>query len=106
MEKFVFIKTGKATVKAMVDDIVLIQGLGNYVLVHTAENKKHTYYSSLNGLMDKLSEEFMRIHKSYIINLNHIDKIEDNHVYLNGHKIPVSLGKRDCLQQRIEQYKL
>lgn len=106
MSKFVFIQTGKITQKVLIDDVVLIQALGNYVQIHTKENKKYTSYYSLKGLIEKLPDEFMRIHNSYIVNLNHIEKIEDNHVYLNEEKIPVSAGKKDCLDKRVNQYRL
>lgn len=106
MKNFVFIKTGKTTLKVIVDDIMLIKGLGNYVQIHTTEEKKYTSYHSLDGLLDKLPDEFMRIHNSYIVNLYHIQKIEDNHVHLNNHKIPISSSNRKCLDRRIDEYRL
>ena len=106
MKKFVFVKSGKSIIKINIDDIVVIQGLGNYTQVHTIDLKKLTYYNSLRGLIDNLPKEFMRVHNSYIINLNHIDKIENNHIYLIKHKVPISLSKKKYLQIAINEYSL
>jgi len=105
-KKFVFIKSGKSTLKVHFDDIEVIEGMGNYVQIHTLEKKKHIHYASLKLILDKLPDEFMRVHNSYIVNLNHIDKIEDNHIYLSSHRVPVSPSKRECLQSTIDDYKL
>jgi len=48
----------------------------------------------------------MRVHNSYIVNIRHIDKVEDNHVFIAGEKISVSSNYRQCLLERIEQHQL
>ncbi|MCP4459162.1 MAG: LytTR family transcriptional regulator [Cytophagales bacterium] len=103
VKEFVFIKSGKSTLKINFNDI---EAMGNYVQINTIEKKKHIHYASLKLIMDKLPDEFMRVHNSYIVNLNHIDKIEDNHIYLGTHHVPVSPSKRECLQSTIDDYKL
>ena len=101
---FTFIKTDKKLIKIYFNEILVIKGLGNYVEILTVENKKFTYYKSLKELIDKLPNEFMRIHNSFIVNLTNIDTFEDNHVILNGNKISVAKSYRECLNSAINKY--
>lgn len=103
-ETFTFIKTDKKLIKLYFDDIAVIKGLGNYVQIITIENKKYTYYKSLKDLLDKLPDEFMRVHNSFIVNLTNIDTIEDNHIIAKGNKISISKNYRDCLSESLAKY--
>lgn len=106
MNKFFFIKSGKSIIKLNANDIVLVQSWGNYIQIHTTNGAKYVHYKSLKATLDTLPDEFMRVHNSFIVNLNHIHKIEDNHIYIKDHKVPVSSANRNCLYNRIDQYKL
>lgn len=100
-ENFVFIKSGKRLTKIFFDDIMIIKGLGNYVEIITP-SKKHIYYRSLKDLIEILPNEFMRVHLSYIINLTHVDFLEDNHIHLKDFKINVGSSYRECLKQALD----
>lgn len=99
---FTFIKTDRKLIKLNFDDILFVRGLGNYVEIFVKSNKKYVYYKSLKDLIDKLPDEFMRVHNSYIINLKNVDHIADNHVIIEEHKITVAKSYRDCLTTCIE----
>lgn len=103
---FTFIKTDKKLIKLYFNEITIIKGLGNYVEILTVENKKHIYYKSLKELIDKLPNEFMRVHNSYIVNLTNIDSFEDNHLILKGTKISVAKSYRECLHTTINKFML
>ncbi|MEQ9298056.1 MAG: LytTR family DNA-binding domain-containing protein [Cyclobacteriaceae bacterium] len=100
-ENFVFIKSGKRLTKVFFDDILLIKGLGNYVEIVTP-SKKHIYYRSLKDLIEILPNQFMRVHLSYIINLVHVDYMEDHQIHLKEHKINVGSSYRECLRQALD----
>lgn len=106
MSDFVFIKAGKTTIKLFYDDIILFKGLGNYTQIFAKDARKLIYYKTLKELIEVLPNDFMRVHNSYIVNIKHIDKIEDNHIFLGDHNVPVSSNQRSCLFERIDQYKL
>lgn len=94
---FFFIKDGFKTLKILFDDIYYIQGSGNYLDIIT-NNKVHTTRSSFSEIVTKLpSSDFVRIHNSYMININNLDKIENNHIYIKDHKLPISSKYRDIL---------
>ncbi|OJJ17299.1 transcriptional regulator [marine bacterium AO1-C] len=103
MQDYTFIKTGKKIVKLKFAQIVVIKGLSNYVQIFTNDDQINTIYASLKHLIEKLPDEFMRVHNSYIVNLHHIDAIEDNHIHLGEHKIPISANNRECVARRVNQ---
>lgn len=99
---FTFIKTDKKLIKLFFNDITVINGLGNYVEIHTI-NKKYTYYKSLKDVIENLPHEFMRIHNSYIVNLTNIEYFEGNQVIIKDLKITVAKSYRECLTNAINK---
>jgi DNA-binding LytR/AlgR family response regulator len=105
-EKFTFIKTDKKVIKLHFDTIAVIKGLGNYVQIITIDQTKYTYYKSLKDLIDKLPDEFMRVHNSAIVNLTNIDSIEDNHIHVKGNKITIGKTYKECMASAIDKLML
>ncbi len=103
MEEFFFIKEGKRFLKLNYKNIVMLKAMGNYVQIVTSDSAKHLHYSSLKALIEKLPDQFMRVHNSYIVNISHIEKIEDNHVFFGDYRIPVSTNNRPCLFERVNK---
>ena len=104
-EDEIFIKKKSAFIRLKYDEILYIEALENYVIV-TTFNEKYTIHLTMKAIFDKLPEaKFKRIHRSYIINLNRINKIEDNQVVIDmkdGPKL-LSIGKsyKDKLMKEI-----
>ncbi|WP_160140070.1 LytR/AlgR family response regulator transcription factor [Chryseobacterium sp. c4a] len=103
---FAFIKTDKKLVKLFFKDINVIKGLGNYVEIHTIDQKKYIYYRTLKDLIESLPEEFMRVHNSYIVNLTNIESFEDNQLLCGSLKITVAKSYKDCLLETISKMML
>lgn len=81
-------------------DIKYIEGQGDYIKVHLVA-KMLVVHQTLKSFSESLpDEEFMRIHKSFLVNLKHIEFIEGNQVKVGDHYIPVSLPNREELIQR------
>ncbi|MCZ8285626.1 MAG: LytTR family DNA-binding domain-containing protein [Bacteroidia bacterium] len=102
-QNFTFIKTDRKLVKLNFDDILFVKGLGNYVEIFVKNSKKYVYYKTLKDLIDKLPDEFMRIHNSYIINLKNVQYIESNHLIIEEHKIIVAKSYKECLINCIDK---
>lgn len=86
----IFLREGNKMVKVHLEDILFIEAERAYCRVKT-EQKNFLLTSSLNNLAPKLPPSyFMRIHRSYIVNLQKIDSIEDNFVKIKQENIPVS----------------
>ncbi|MBN1272565.1 MAG: response regulator transcription factor [Candidatus Aminicenantes bacterium] len=92
---FILIKSGTKYFKLKFSDILYIKGTGNYVTLVT-EKKEIMYLSTMKKVLSILpSALFYRVHKSYIINLSHVDHIQDDRIRIKEENIPVGELYRD-----------
>lgn len=97
----IFVKSDGKFVSIAFNDIQFIEAMGDYVNIIT-NKQKITVHATLTNLSGKLSSShFIRIHRSYIINLEMINSIEDNTVIVNGRILPISANYRDALFQKL-----
>ena len=83
------------------DDVLYIEGLNNYILIHTTHNS-HIVYLKMRELEENLrSDIFIRIHKSFIININKISKLEGNIVMLNTISLPIGSSYKQLILNKI-----
>lgn len=97
-----FLKTGRAIVQLEYQDVYIIEGLKDYVVFHTSSGK-HIVYKRMKELEETLPANFSRIHLSWIINRDHIKRIEDNHIHINQERIPVGDKYREQFLERISK---
>lgn len=98
-----FIRTDYKVVRILVKDIVYVEGYGEYLRIYMERQEKPTVaYLRMKEMEERLkAHNFMRVHKSYIINLHHIIEINKNHVVLDcGKDIPVG----DSYHEQLNQY--
>ncbi len=89
-DDFLFIKSDTRFFKVNFEDILYIEGMRDYIAVHTP-NQRILTLMSMTKMLDKLPEaDFMRVHKSFIIGLQHINLIQNNRVTINEKEIPIS----------------
>lgn len=91
---FIFIKSNKKAIKVHFSEINFIEGLGDYIKIHTNKQKIVTNLSMKKMLTLLPSNQFFRIHKSFIVCLNKIEQIEGNLVKIQNSKIPVGNNYR------------
>ncbi|MEN0046840.1 MAG: LytTR family DNA-binding domain-containing protein [Bacteroidota bacterium] len=98
-ESSLFIKSDKRMVQLQTDDIYYLESYGNYIKVWLAQ-EFHLTPSTLTAFEQQLpSQQFYKIHKSYIINLRHIDYLEGNTVVLkNGQVLPIGKNHRQAFK--------
>jgi DNA-binding LytR/AlgR family response regulator len=105
-EDYFFIKCGNKYEKIGFDDILYIEGMQNYVTIHSTKGKYITMLS-LKSLEEKLDgAAFIRVHKSFIAAVNKIDSIEPAELTIGGNHIPVSRGYREIVMGRVLNKKL
>jgi DNA-binding LytR/AlgR family response regulator len=92
---FIFIKADRKFFKIAFKDILYIEGLKDYVIIHTAERKVVTAMN-LKTIFDQLPPSvFARISKSYIVNTEHIVSFDTFTVYLNKIELPLGNNFKD-----------
>jgi DNA-binding LytR/AlgR family response regulator len=98
---FLFIKAEDKLIKLIKDDIFFIESMRDYVKFVTA-SRNYTTYSTLKNLEEKLNGgKFLKVHRSFIVNINKIDDIRGNTIYLQGNQIPIGKGHKDELARRL-----
>ena len=86
----IFLKATARLLKIYPEDILWIEAYGDYVIIHTAD-EKYTIHSTMKGIDSKLpSSSFIRVHRSYIVRIDKIDAIENKILIINNKLIPIS----------------
>ena len=97
-----FVKDGYNLVKIDQSKITYIEAGDNYLSIYEGDKRTLTRMT-LTELLAKLpGEAFQKVHKSYIIAIDKIEKIERGHVLVGGAKIPVSVNFRDDLMGKVK----
>jgi DNA-binding LytR/AlgR family response regulator len=100
---FIFFKADKKIHKYYFADILFIEGSGNYVKIHTPNEKPLMVLDKLAELQDILpKKQFIRVHKSFIINVSHIQNIEGNMIKIEDKVIPISATFKPNLERLIQ----
>lgn len=90
MSDSIFVRSHDKMIKININDILYIEAERNYCKIHCKE-KEHLIVSTLKDLEEKLNvKNLMRIHRSFIINMHHIDEIATSHLVIAKKAIPVS----------------
>ncbi|MCX2745331.1 response regulator [Mangrovivirga sp. M17] len=99
---YIFLKDGNSLQKQYFRDIYYIKGLKDYVRV-LAKSKEHIVLYTFKELLNELPERhFIRIHNSYIVNVDHISAIEKNRVLINDQYIPIGRTFREEMNRILE----
>lgn len=94
-EDYFFVKADRKIIKLFFNQILYIEGLKDYVVLHTA-NQKIITAMNIKTIYDKLPQKiFARVSKSYVININHIDSVDNNTIYIGTNEIPIGNIYRD-----------
>ncbi len=85
-----FVKTGAEQVKVFYDEILYLEATGNYVTFFLKDKKLLSRSTFVEAMSLLPTGNFIRIHRSFIVNVKKIDKLEKQQVTLNNIKLPVS----------------
>ena len=100
----VFLKTDHRIIKVAISDIRYVEAMSEYLKVHLrSEQKPIVTLLSMKKMEEHLPQNFMRIHRSYIINLDDIQEVNKNRVILDADTyLPIGDNYRETLQQYID----
>lgn len=102
-EQELFIRVDRSLVKIMLRDIYYVQGLQKYVQIYTTDGRFVTLYSLGNLAEETKANGFFQCHKSFLINLNHVDRVEGNDVVIQDTKIPISKTRKSDLLELLSR---
>jgi len=103
-EDFLFIKSEYKIVRIKLDDIKYIEGMREYIRIHLVNEKPIMTLLSMKAMEAQLANKnFMRVHRSFIVNLNKITTIERNRIVFDKVYIPVSEQYKGKFQQFVEK---
>lgn len=98
----IFIKSNLKKLKLYITRIKWIEAYGDYVKIITDE-ENHLVLSTMKSFEAELpAEKFIRVHKSFIVNIDKIDKFNSKFAEIGVHKIPLSRNKKEDLVKAIE----
>lgn len=100
-DKIIYIKSGSQLHKVKVNDILYLEKDGNYLTFYT-KDKKILSRQNMKDIFDVLDpEKFLRVHKSYVVGIQHMDIIETHQIKIGNTKIPVGRNYREELMNLV-----
>ena len=101
----IFIKKETALVRIKYNDILWVEAMENYILINTFK-QKFTIHFTMKSILNQLpSEVFKRVHRSYIVNIKNIERIEDNYIMIQTDKgvkqIPIGKAYKEKFMKEI-----
>ncbi len=105
-DNYIMVKVEYSTIKILLDDILFVEGLKDYIKIYT-DGKNYVTKSTMKNIEEKLPPAlFMRTHKSFIINLDKVSAFENNHIILSGHKLPLGNQYREQFMAFLDKNKI
>ena len=101
---FIHFKCNLKSEKVLVNNIKWIEAMGDYVKIVT-QNKNYVVLSSMKAFISRLPEnQFMRIHKSYIINIKKVINHNNNNIFMDGKLLPLSRNQKLIFRENFTKY--
>jgi DNA-binding LytR/AlgR family response regulator len=102
VDNFIFVKSEYENIKINIDAILYLQGLKDYIKIYTTDsNKPVLTLSSFKDILDKLPANlFIRVHKSYVVSIDHIKAIQKSKIIVDDIRIPVGETYKEAVMKR------
>jgi DNA-binding LytR/AlgR family response regulator len=96
-----YVKCNGKVTRVNYDELLYIEGMSNYITLYTTTGKL-VVYLTMKGILEKLpSKNFVQVHKSTVINLDKINSIDGNMIYMGEHKVTIGANFSDEAMKRI-----
>lgn len=95
--KILYVKSDRKTIKLYEEDIMYMEGMNNYIIIHH-KDKPYIVYSSIGEMLDKLDDQFLRIHKSFVINTQYIVSFNQEMVEIGKKELPIGKTYKAVIQ--------
>ena len=105
LSEYFFLNVDYSQVKVMFEDIVYIEGLGDYVKINLKSTKKPLIVrTSLKAIEPELSlNKFIRIHKSYLVAISEITAVRKNNIFIKEMELPIGETFREAVEKLVRK---
>ncbi len=98
-----FVRVDGRFVRIELDSVLYIESLGDYVTFIMENGKKYIVHSTIKNIDSKIkNDRFLKVHRSYVINLSRVVDIEENNLVIKDKVIPISRAHKPILMKRIK----
>lgn len=99
-EQFLYIKSNKRTFKVRVGDILYVESLKDYIKVHLAD-KRIVTKEKISDFEGRLPDHFLRVHRSFIVNLSRITAFSSSDIEVEGSQIPIGVSYKQTVADKL-----
>lgn len=101
----IFVKVDSRFVRVALDDILYIKGYGEYLQIYVADSPRPLLtLSSFAAILERLSDAFVQVHRSYIVNMNRVAQIDRNRITVAEDIIPVGDSYKAAVQHYVQSH--
>ena len=101
-ESYINIRVDRKEVPLLLTDIFYIESLSDYVTFHTAQGDLIAR-ERISQLEEQLSPGFLRVHRSFLVHLHHLDRYDRSRLVIHGEEIPISRSYRKRVMETLEE---
>jgi DNA-binding LytR/AlgR family response regulator len=99
-----FIKSNGQFVRVRLPEVLYLEALADYVVFYLQNGQQYIVLSTMKTVAEKLPPNFMRVHRSYIVNLDNIDAVEDAEILIGKRRVTVGNTHRADLMNRLKMF--
>ncbi len=97
----IFVKSDLKFVKINFDDILFVEAMADYVVINLEDNR-HIIHSTMKAIEKKLSDkQFVRVHRSYIVNLKKINAVENASILMGEKRVPIGASYKNEFMNKL-----
>jgi two-component system LytT family response regulator len=100
VSKYIYIQSNKKNIKIVLDEVLYIESLKEYVQIHF-KNRKVIFKGGITAFEQKLDHHFVRVHRSYIVNINKITAYTKSDIEIGRIEIPIGDSYKDRVLKKI-----
>ena len=105
-KEYLIIKSGTKNHKVIIEEILYIESLKDYIKIHTQDGGNIVSKYRISDIENNLpNDQFIRIHRSYIINTEKITAFTTSEIEVNGIEIPIGASYKEIVEQFLKELK-
>lgn len=102
-----YLKVDYRYVRVMLNNITYIEGMNEYLKIHMTTGDPFLTHTTFKQIKEHLPESFIQVHRSYVVNMNHVNEVERSLVLISdGTRIPISDSNKEVFMQYLQTYTL